>query len=340
MVTIKRIAEAAQCSVATVSKALNGRPDVAEETRKRILEIAKAHQFYPNAMGKGLKKRVTESVGVIFCREKLPLSLNPFYSRVLEGIEAELAVSNYNLVLHLLPESYTNEMPKMIRERQVDGLVLVGVLHQSFIDQIGSLEIPTVLIDPKIAGDSFNQVLIDNEHGAFEATQYLIKRGHRRIGFISGDLDRLSFRQRYEGFRKAQDFYRIPFDESLLQTGGLEKGYDHVKTLLSLPERPTAIFAANDINAIYGYKAIKEEKLRIPEDVSVIGFDDIELGKMITPPLTTVRVYKEQMGSIAVRTLFKLLSHASDRPVTTLVPTRLIERESVADISKDNSAVK
>jgi LacI family transcriptional regulator len=330
--TLKSIAAAANCSVATVSKALNGRPDVSEATRDRILAIAKEFDFYPNAQGKALKKRVTENVGVIFCREKLPLSLNPFYSRVLEGIEAELAVCNYSLVLHLLPAAQIDSVPKMIRERQVDGLILVGTQQQSFIDQLGFLKIPTVLVDPKITNNTFCQVLIDNEHGAFQATQYLIDRGHSRIGFISGDLDRLSFRQRFDGYCKAIKFARLSVQEELVRCGGLEKGYDHVNALLSLAERPTAIFAANDINATYGYKAIKDRNLRIPEDISIIGFDDIELGKIISPPLTTIRVYKEQMGSIAVRTLFKVIQHEIEQPVTTLVPTRLIERESVANI--------
>jgi len=328
--TLKSIAQAANCSVATVSKALNGRPDVAKATRDRILAIAREFDFYPNAQGKALKKRVTENVGVIFCREKLPLSLNPFYSRVLEGIEAELAVSNYSLVLHLLPATQIVSVPKMIRERQVDGLILIGIQQQNFIDQLAFLKIPTVLVDPKITNNTFCQVLIDNEHGAYQATQHLIDHGHSRIGFISGDLDRLSFRQRFEGYIKALKFARLTFHEELVRSGGLEKGYDQVHALLSLADPPTAIFAANDINATYGYKAIKDHNLRIPEDISIIGFDDIELGKLISPPLTTIRVYKEQMGSIAVRTLFKVLQHEVEQPVTTLVPTRLIERESVA----------
>ena len=330
MTTIKSIAQAAHCSAATVSKALNGRPDVAEATRQRILAIAKEHDFHPNAQGKALKKRVTESIGVIFCREQLPLSLNPFYSRVLEGIEAELAVSNYSLVLHLLPEGQTIAIPKMIRERRVDGRILIGVLQPHFIDQMASLEIPTVLVDPKITSTTFSQVLIDNEHGAFQAVHFLLEHGHHRIGFISGDLGRLSFRQRFEGYRKALEFAQIACCDELVRTGGLEKGYDHLTALLELPEPPTAIFAANDINAIYGYKAVTDRGMSVPEDISIIGFDDIELGKMISPPLSTIRVYKEQMGSIAVRILFKVLNHEITEPVTTLVPTRLIERESVA----------
>ncbi len=330
MVNIRHIAKEAQCSVSTVSKALNNRHDVAEETRKKIIDIAKAHNFHPNAFGKGLKRRLTENIGVIFWRESQPLSANPFYSRVLEGIEAELVVNNFNLVLHLLPEGTQDQLPKMIREQQVDGVILVGVFHQEFIDQIKAAQVPTIMVDPKITSNTFCQILIDNEDGAFEATQYLIQKGHRRIGFISGDLERQSFRQRYDGYLKALDYAKIPAEPQLAQTGGLEKGYDHVKALLHLAERPTAIFAANDINAIYGYKAIQEMSLRIPEDISIIGFDDIELSKMITPPLTTVRVYKEQLGSIAARTMLKQMKNQHEKPFTTLVPTRLIERESVA----------
>jgi len=330
MVNIKAIATAAHCSVSTVSKALNGRPDVSEETRKKVLKIAKQHNFYPNALGKGLKNKYTENIGVIFCREFQPLSVNPFYSRVLEGIEAELAINNYNLVLHLLPENYSGDLPKMIREQQVDGLILIGVLHQEFIDQIIELEIPSILVDPKLILDNFSQILIDNEHGAFEATQHLIQRGHRRIGFISGDLDRLSFRQRFDGYLKALEYHRVPVDDLLIRTGGLEKGYEYVTALLEMTDAPTAIFAANDINAIYGYKAIKDKNLRIPEDISVIGFDDIDLAKISSPPLTTVRVYKEELGSIAVRTILKVVQQGAGRPTNMIVPVRLIERESVS----------
>ncbi len=330
MVTIKTIAQEAGCSVSTVSKALNQRPDVSEETRQKVLQIAKKYHFYPNALGKGLKRKHTENIGVIFCREFQPLSVNPFYSRVLEGIEAELAINNYNLVLHLLPEVYSGEMPKMIREQQVDGLILIGVLQQEFIDDVANLKIPAILVDPKIPSDVFHQILIDNEHGAFEATQYLILKGHRRIAFISGDLERQSFRQRFEGYRKALQYHHIPFSPELVMTGGLEKGYDHVSALLDLRNPPTAIFAGNDINAIYGYRAVMDHHLSIPEDISIIGFDDIDLAKMASPPLTTMRVYKEELGSIAVRMLIKVIKEPKSRPNTIIVPVRLVERESVS----------
>ncbi|MDD5540510.1 MAG: LacI family DNA-binding transcriptional regulator [Candidatus Neomarinimicrobiota bacterium] len=334
MTTIKDIARLANCSLSTVSKALNGRRDVSQETKERIIQIAREHNFSPNAFGKGLKNHKTENIGVIFCREFQPLSLNPFYSRVLEGIEGELAINNYNLVLHLLPEVYRGEMPKMIKEHKVDGLILVGVLQEIFIEQLKADSIPTILIDPKISTDRFSQVLIDNEHGGFLATQYLINKGHTQIGFISGDLERESFRQRHTGYYKAMSYSHLPINEKFIRFGGLEMGYDHVSALLKLSPRPTAIFAANDINAIYGYKAVKDNKLNVPDDVSIIGFDDIDLAKMASPPLTTVRVYKEEMGSIAVRKLINLIDKV-ENIATNIVPVRIIERNSVKSISEN-----
>jgi DNA-binding LacI/PurR family transcriptional regulator len=330
MASIKQIAREANVSPSTVSKALNRRKDISEITRQKILKIAESYNFVPNATGKNLKNRRTENVGVIFCRESQPLSGNPFYSRVLEGIEAELAINNFNLVLHLLPNDYKGTLPKMLREGQVDGLILAGVMRPDFVEKLRTLDIGVVLVDPKIAISDFSQVLIDNEHGAFQAVQHLITSGHRRIGFISGDQDRLSFIQRFKGYKKALEYYNVPFDENLIQSGGLEQGYDHMKRLLQLPDRPSAVFAANDINAIYAYKAVKDAGLRIPDDVSLVGFDDIEMAKMSSPPLSTVRVYKEEMGSIAVRILLQIFRKEIDQPVTTLVPTRLVERESVS----------
>ena len=333
MKTIKDIAKAANCSVSTVSKALNNRSDVSEATRLRILAIAKEYDFYPNAFGKALKSKSTENIGVIFCRESQPLSSNPFYSRVLEGIEAELAIHNYNLVLQLIADETRQELPKMIRERQVDGIILVGVINQQYINRLKATDFPIVLIDPKVKQESeCYQILIDNEDGAFQAVQYLIQCGHKRIGFISGDLGRQSFKQRYRGYRRALEYNGLLLCKELVSAGGLEQGYEHVSRLLSLNDPPTAIFSANDINAIYAYKAITERGLNIPDDISVVGFDDIELSRMASPPLTTVRVYKEEMGSIAVRRMISSIHDDILEPNTTLVPTRLVVRDSVRHI--------
>jgi len=331
MITIKKIAELAGVSQSTVSKALNDRSDVGFETKKRVLEIARELHFTPQAFGKALKKRMSENVGVLFCRDLHSISGNPFYSRVLEGIEAELALNNFNLILHIITETTPDELPKMVRERQVDGLILVGTFRDRYIRRILEENLKIVFLDPKENFDHHCQILIDNEHGAFQATQYLIDMGHRRIGFISGDLSRMSFRQRYNGYLKALNHSGIEPDETLVRAGGLENGYDHARSLLE-SNRMTSLFAANDINAIFAYKAIHEKGLKIPDDISIVGFDDIDLARMSTPPLTTIRVYKEELGSIAVRALIQQIRGGSARPVTTIMPTRLVARESVRNL--------
>ena len=338
-ITIKDIARLANVSQATVSKALNDRPDVGLETKEHILKIAEQHNFLPNASGRALKQRVTESVGVIFRRDDNPLSSNPFYSRVLEGIEAELAFNDYNLVLHLVPEHKLPVLPKMVRTKQVDAVVLVGIKHEEFVRQLQQAGVPVILVDPNTDIPGCSQVLIDNENGAFLATQHLIQHGHTRIGFISGELSRLSFKQRLDGYVKAFKYHNLPIDEELIKAGGVEAGYELTKSLLMLPHRPTAICAANDINAIYGYKAINEFNLKIPDDISVVGFDDIDLAKMAIPPLTTVRVYKEELGSVAVRNLRQLIQDKSAMATTTIIPVRLIQRESVKNLNAPKTGI-
>jgi len=332
MITIKDIAKLANVSVSTVSKALNDKPDIGENTKRRILEIAKEHNFTPHAFGKGLKKRSSENVGVLFCRDLHSLSGNPFYSRVLEGIEAELALNDFSLLLQIITESTPDVLPKMIRERIVDGLILVGTFRDSYLKRLLDTHLPVVIVDPSQRIMEQCQVLIDNEHGAFQATQHLINQGHRHIGFISGNLARISFQQRFDGYMKALRLYNIDLNDHLIKTGGLENGYELVGDLLD-SGKITAIFSANDINAISGYKAIHERGLRIPDDISIIGFDDIELAKLAAPPLTTVRVYKEELGSIAVRSLLRRIQSSNEKPMTTIVPTKLIERDSVKSLN-------
>lgn len=330
--TIKDVARLANVSQATVSKALNDRPDVSPATKESILKIVEQYNFIPNASGKALKNRFTSNIGVIFHRGDNPLR-NPFFSRVLEGVEAEVAFNNYNLVLYLMPEHEKPELPKMVRERQVDGVVLVGTMSPEFVHSLRKANVPLILIDPRTLMPDCPQVLIDNENGAFLAAQHLIDHGHRRIGFIAGELSILSFRQRLEGYQKALKYYNIPVREELIKTGGFEAGYEWTKALLELPERPTAIFSAYDINAIHGYRAIQEAGFKIPEDISLVGFDDIDLARMSTPPLTTVRVYKEELGSVAVRNLRQIIHGENEGHSTTIVPVKLIQRSSVKNIS-------
>jgi LacI family transcriptional regulator len=324
---IRTLARLAGVSPSTVSKALNNRSDVNAETRRKVLEIATAHGYSPNSFAKGLKTRSTENIGLLFSRDRQSLSDNPFYSKVLEGVESELAINNNNMILSIIQPSHRG-LPKMIRERHVDGVILIGIFHEDFLESLRSEGLPVVLVDPQKPTDAYAQVQIDNEYGGCLATEFLIRNGHRRIGFVSGDLGRLSFRQRYEGYRKALRVNGLEADDRLARIGGLEDGYAHFKALLQGPA-PTGVFVANDINAIRGYKAVHDEGKRIPEDVSVVGFDDIDLASMASPPLTTVRVSKREFGSIAARTILRIVHGEEARPVIVM-PVQIVERGSVS----------
>jgi LacI family transcriptional regulator len=324
---IRTLAKMAGVSPSTASKALNDRGDVSPETRERVLAIAREHGYSPNSFGKGLKTRSTENIGVVFSRDQHALSDNPFYSKVLEGVESELSMNNHNTILNIIQPTH-RALPKMVRERHVDGVILIGVFHPELLARLRSEKMPVVLVDPQNPTDGFAQIHIDNEYGAFLATDYLVRAGHRKIGFVSGDLNRLSFRQRMDGYRKALSASRLALEAKYIRTGGLEDGYALFKSLME-QEEPTAVFAANDINAIRGYKAVHDLGLRIPADVSIVGFDDIDLAAMASPPLTTVRVHKHEFGSIAARTILNLVRGDKPSNPYIVMPTQLIERGSV-----------
>ena len=332
MYTIKDIAKLAKVSQSTVSKALNDRHDVSQKTKDKILKIAAQHNFKPHNMSNLNVKVMTENIGVVFYREKRALSGNPFYSRILEGIEGELVLNNYNLILHLLKQQKNGIMPKMIRDRKIDGLILIGIMSPEFMAQLKDTDIPVMHVDPAADYTGFNKVTIDNERGAFLAAQHLITNGHREIAFLSGELERSSFGCRLAGFKSAMKLHNLPIRDEFIMAGGVDEGYDQVTKLLALKKRPTAIMFSNDENALYGYKAIYDHGLKIPDDISVVGFDDISMAKYASPPLTTVRVYKEEIGSVAVRNLLPLLKEKPVTPMHILVPTRFVERESVRKI--------
>jgi len=334
MLTIKDIAKLAKCSPSTVSKALNDKFDVSEKTKTKIRKIAAENNFHLHKIERINQK--TENIGIVFSREEKPLSGNPFYSRVLEGIEGELVINNYNLILTLLVEPFNGQVPKMIKEKKIDGLIIVGIMDKEFIGILKSHNLPTVFVDPTDYNIGYKKVIIDNEQGGFLATKHIIDNGHKKIAFVSGNLERASFNLRFEGFKKAMAFNNIPIKECYVKTGGLENGYEFVSDLLKLDTPPTAIVFGNDANALLGYKAVNDAGLKIPDDVSVVGFDDIAMAKFSDPPLSTIMVYKEEIGSIAVR---KLLDEINDPAqigitITTMMPVKFIQRESVAKLNK------
>jgi LacI family transcriptional regulator len=241
-----------------------------------------------------------------------------------------------NLVLYLMPDAASSQLPEMVREKRVDGVILVGSGNADFLKKLQQYSIPTMLVDPRRTLVNCPKLVIDNESGAFMATEHLIEHGHRKIAFISGELSRPSFSERLQGYKNALTHYKLGIKTQYIRHHGFEAGYELTKSLLAESDPPTAIFCANDINAIYAYKAINEAGLQVGEDVSLVGFDDIDLGRLAAPALTTIRVYKEELGSVAVRQLRDIIYENSELHYTTIIPVKLIERDSVKTITQNH----
>jgi len=332
-VTIYDVAKRAGVSISTASKALNDRKDVGEGTKIKIREIAKELNYEPSHFARALAMRKTENIGVLTVRYYgTPVLTNPFYSKIIEGIEEQLINNNLNLLTNVLRKEQieTFEIPKMVKEKNVDGLILLGYMPEDFVDMVAGRGLPVVAVDNNIKNASISSIVMDDTAGAHAAVSYLIKTGHKRIGYISGPSKRHSFKRRGEGYRQALADAGLGVDERFVIFNETEEpGFAWMKKILDYPEKPDAIFFCNDVSAIFAINMLKEAGLKVPDDISVIGFDNIELGQHFIPSISTVDIDKEKMGMKAVDMLLDRISKKSSEPERLVFPVSLIIRDSV-----------
>lgn len=334
--TLRDVAQRAGVSLGTASNVLNKRVNVSEEARERVLAAAAAlgyqHQgrTAPHS-GHGLS--VVGAIGKVDNGEVM--TVNPFYSHVLAGIERECQRLGVSLMLANIEVDAMNRpavMPPMLTDHHVDGVLVVGTFLRDTIKLIGrQVDKPVVLIDAYAPGSRFDSVLSDNINGAFTAVDYLIKRGHRHIGLIGSAPDGYpSIRERRKGYLRALKHHRIP--QSYIEDGLLNRGTGYHATIALLRRSPevTAIFACNDEVALGVLNAARDMGLDMPRDLSVVGFDDIDLAQKFSPQLTTMRVDKMLLGMLAVRQLKERYENPAYPPLTTLVGAQLVERDTVA----------
>ncbi len=326
-VSIKDIAKAAGVSHSTVSRALSNNPLVAEATRSRIQKIAHDFGYTPNAIARGLVTQRTRTVGVI-----VTTLTDPFAGEIFRGIEEVAGDNDYRLFLgtsHADPVREVN-LVKGLREWRVDGVIVassrVGALYMPLLKEIG---VPIVLINNQQEGPFVQSVGVDNIESAAVATRFLIQQGHRVIAYIEGPPEHSSSDDRLSGYQRALAQAQIPFDPTLVISGnGRFVSGEQVAQLLARSPVPTAIFCYNDLTAIGALRALKSRGLRVPQDISLVGFDDVEFASYVDPPLTTICQPKDEMGRLAMQMLIDLLQ---GKAVTNiLVPGELILRESTS----------
>jgi LacI family transcriptional regulator len=332
-VTLKDIAKLCGVSIATVSLVLNNKPNrISEATKKRIIDTAKEHQYHPNPMALSLVTRKSHVLGLI-----IPDVSNLFYTEFIRQVELEAAKHGYTIILGNTDEQGSREYEyvKTFLQRGLAGCILI---HSSIemekydakiVEVVKQSKLPFVLIDRQQKASNIKTLFIDQELGAYLATTHLLNLGHTKIGYISGSLDLDLSKMRYAGYKKALEEHNVPFDENLVEFGDWRPEGGHQAGLRLIAKGVTGIFAANDMMAFGVYQAAFSMALRIPQDLSVIGFDDVSFASVVTPGLTTINQPMRQIGIDCVDTLVDMITRKSDVLSKNYTPT-LIVRSSTA----------
>jgi len=327
-ITLKMVAEKAEVSVNTASRAINNKPDINEETKKRVLQIAKELGYIRNAAAVALRTKKTGTIGVVIADNR-----NPFYAEVLNGMEEAAREKNYHIILANTQRDYKKEEEaiNLLLAKRVDGLLITPVQDKD--DDIKNLidaNIPFVVVGRDFENIEVDAIYNDEVKGGFLATENLIKKGHKRIALIDGFLYKSPAKGRLEGYKKALNKYRISLDESLISVGdiNIEDGHERTKQMLEKDLNFTAIFVYNDMMAFGAMQAIKEKGLRIPEDIGLVGYDDIPFSSLISPPLTTIRLKKQELGVESVKLLFSRINGSRKKIKKIILDVELIVRET------------
>ena len=327
-ITIIDVANEAGVSYATVSRVVNNKGSINPETREKVLRAMAKLGYVANLQARSLAGGRSHVVGLL-----VHAIDTAYIGEIIRGIDEELANANYDLMLYTTHRRKIKESTYVstLTRGLADGLLLVLPRnHTSYIETLQRRNFPYVLIDHRGIDQDGPAVGVTNWQGAYDATSYLIELGHQRIGFITGALDIGCSLDRLEGYKAALKEHQLPFDPELVQEGDFlqPRAYACTNELLSLTNRPTAIFASNDISAFGAMEAVREYGLRMPEDISIIGFDDIPQASNVHPALTTVRQPLEEMGRKATQMLLQYLSSAKTEVEKVQLPTKLIIRES------------
>ena len=336
MVSIKDIANRCGVSAATVSKAINGHQDIGEETRERIRRAADEMGYMTNAAARALKTNRTYNIGVLFVDQQSSGLAHEFFSSVLDSLRVEAEENGYDITF--INSSVGGRSTSYLQHclyRGVDGVVIASVdFRDPMVLELVESSLPVVTID-----HVFNNriaIMSDNVRGMEELVRYVGGKGHRKLAFIHGERTTVTD-NRLVGFHRACEELGIPEHKDYLVQGAYhdtKSCYEATKKLLALPERPSCIFFPDDFSYIGGYNAIAEAGLRIPEDISAVGYDGIRLAEVISPKLTTWRQSTTGLGRQAAARLIELIEHPKTALIDRqIVSGRLWEGESVKDLN-------
>lgn len=326
-VTLKDVANKAGVSVMTVSNVLNDWPRVKEKTRKKVQAAIRELGYRPNTVARSLVTGQTKTIGVM-----IPDITNPFFGQTVRGCEDVLYSSGYSILLCNTNENQEKERCylEMLVDRGVDGLLIFGARSPSIVlSEVVHDDIPIIAEDSPAQHDNTSVIDIDNVGGAYTATKHLIDLGHKHIGHLTGPDQRLAAIRRLEGYKNALEDTGIKYDSSYIEGGfpSIRGGYQATMRLIDSQE-VTALFCYNDLMAIGAMLACQHQEISVPEEMAIVGFDDIAMAMLVTPALTTIQVSQFHMGKLASELLLERLSGKKVTREHILFPVTLIVRNS------------
>lgn len=327
---MKDVARLAGVSTSTVSHVINNNRFVSDQVREKVEQAIRSLNYAPSALARSLKINQTRTIGML-----LTASNNPFYSEVVRGVENSCYERGYSLILCNTEgdEERMNRSLETLLQKRVDGLLIMCTeTHLPSADILNRYpSIPMVMMD-WAPFEGRGDIIQDNALlGGEMATQHLIDRGYRRIACIAGPLDKTPARLRLDGFQKAMSNSGLPVPAGYVVDGDFEfqGGFNAMNQLLTLDPLPEAVFTSNDAMAVGVYHALFQAGLRVPQDIAVMGYDNIELARYLTPPLSTVHQPKDELGELAIDTLIHRMSDPDASQQTLVLTPELVERGSV-----------
>jgi LacI family transcriptional regulator len=329
--TIRDIARLSGFSRSTVSLVLNDSPRISEATRKKVMEVMGKVGYQPNVLARRLAERKSMMIGVIIPQTFHTLS-DLYFSEAISGISDVLMNSGYKLLMQLaIPEfKVQKKYVNLFTEKYIDGLLIIGsLMDDEMVKVLRDLGHPIFLVNSTFEGVS--SVIADNQSGASQAVDHLVRLGHKNIGIIKGLENVTSGADRSIGFAKAMHRHHLPIRDEWVAYGTFseESGYVCMQQILGQRVHPTAMFIASDMMAIGATRAIRQHGLKVPEDIAIVGGDDIKLAAYVEPSLTTIRQDMYEIGALATSELISMIQkETSGTPVQKIVPTQLIVRKS------------
>jgi LacI family transcriptional regulator len=338
---LEDIAKKAGVSRSTVSRVINKEPYVSEKTRARVMEIIEEVSFRPNPAARMLVTQRTQIIGVVVPQiSNVIFADNSYFPMLLQGASSAINEHDHSMLLWLQQNGESREhfAQRIARNRWMDGVVVCSIVESDpLVKAIVEIGMPFVAVErpggfSREIVDNCNYVTVDNIHSATMAVEHLLRLGRRRIAHITGHLTITDGQDRLQGYRQALQCADMPVDENLIYPGYFTREYGYIGMKALLKHKPDAVFAAGDTTAQGALQAIQEAGLRVPDDIAVIGFDDLDIATRTTPPLTTIRQPVQQKGSVAASLLIDVLEGQLHGPQRILLPTELVIRQSCGAI--------